>query len=161
MDRPLFPLLGGVPENFAGAGRGPRECGLTSMPTLFGSVVMLVELSIKVWEPRPGSHKSMGPRDQHDRRGQRGEEVNSLFGARKLPAQRKFSEGGHDRLTDIWLKPTQCWAWPMSEESFRCQSERHKINVGPGLKTTHTDYKGRGLFLLSTHITTGTKRDDG
>ena len=64
--------MGGVPENFAGAARGPRECGLTPMPTLFGSAVMLVELSIKVWEPRPGSHKSMGPRDQHDRRDQRG-----------------------------------------------------------------------------------------
>ena len=77
----------------------------------------------------------MGPRDQHDRRGQRGEGVNSLVGARKLPVDRKFSESGHDQLTDTWFKAT-CWStWSMSEESFRRQSERHKINVGHSLKT--------------------------
>ena len=105
------------------------------MPTLFGSAVMLVELSIKVWEPGRGSHKSMGPRDQHDRRGYRGKEVNSLFGARKLPAHRKFSESGHEQLTDTWFGAA-CWStWSMSEESFRRQFERHKINVGHTLKT--------------------------
>jgi len=49
------------PIKFCGHGQGSQRIGQLHLPTLYSLCALVPELSIKVGDPRAGSHKSWGP----------------------------------------------------------------------------------------------------